>query len=99
MRLAIDDFGTGYSSLAYLRQFPVDTLKIDRSFVNGIATSKESAALIHTLIDLGKTLNLETLSPRGSRIAQLQDSSASTVTPVRASCSPGRSSSRRPTRS
>ena len=61
VKVAIDDFGTGYSSLAYLRQFPVDTIKIDRAFVNGIATSREQAALIQTLIDLGKTLNLETL--------------------------------------
>jgi len=62
VRLAIDDFGTGYSSLAYLRQFSVDALKIDRSFIRGVATSSESAALIHTLVRLGKTLNLETLA-------------------------------------
>ena len=62
MRLAIDDFGTGYSSLAYLRQFSVDALKIDRSFIRGVAASSESAALIHTLVRLGKTLNLETLA-------------------------------------
>jgi diguanylate cyclase (GGDEF)-like protein len=61
VRIAIDDFGTGYSSLAYLRQFPVDTLKIDRSFISGIASSKESTALIRTLIQLGKTLGLEML--------------------------------------
>ncbi len=61
VRIAIDDFGTGYSSLAYLRQFPVDALKIDRSFISGIAASSESAALIHTLVQLGKTLGLETL--------------------------------------
>jgi EAL domain-containing protein (putative c-di-GMP-specific phosphodiesterase class I) len=62
VRLAIDDFGTGYSSLAYLRQFSVDSLKIDRSFIAGVASSSESAALIHTLVRLGKTLNLETLA-------------------------------------
>jgi EAL domain-containing protein (putative c-di-GMP-specific phosphodiesterase class I) len=62
VRIAIDDFGTGYSSLAYLRQFPVDALKIDRSFISGIAASKESAALIHTLVQLGKTLHIETLA-------------------------------------
>jgi diguanylate cyclase (GGDEF)-like protein len=62
VRLAIDDFGTGYSSLAYLRQFSVDSLKIDRSFIRGVAASSESAALIHTLVRLGKTLNLETLA-------------------------------------
>jgi diguanylate cyclase (GGDEF)-like protein len=62
VRIAIDDFGTGYSSLAYLRQFPVDALKIDGSFIGGIASSKESAALIHTLVQLGKALQIETLA-------------------------------------
>ncbi|HEY4894461.1 MAG TPA: EAL domain-containing protein, partial [Solirubrobacteraceae bacterium] len=56
------DFGTGYSSLAYLRQFPADALKIDRSFIGSIATSKQSTALIHTLVQLGRTLEIETLA-------------------------------------
>jgi diguanylate cyclase (GGDEF)-like protein len=62
IRIAIDDFGTGYSSLAYLQQFPVDTLKIDRSFIASMASSPESVVLIHTLVQLGKTLGLETLA-------------------------------------
>ncbi|HEX3618695.1 MAG TPA: EAL domain-containing protein [Solirubrobacteraceae bacterium] len=62
VRIAIDDFGTGYSSLAYLRQFPADALKIDRSFIGEVATSRESDALIHTLVQLGKTLDIETLA-------------------------------------
>jgi diguanylate cyclase (GGDEF)-like protein len=61
VRIAIDDFGTGYSSLAYLRQFPVDALKIDRSFISAIASSSESKAMIHTLVQLGKTLGIETV--------------------------------------
>ena len=60
--VAIDDFGTGYSSLAYLRQFPVDILKIDRSFVSAISDSVESSALIRTLVQLGKQLGLTTLA-------------------------------------
>jgi EAL domain-containing protein (putative c-di-GMP-specific phosphodiesterase class I) len=72
VRIAIDDFGTGYSSLAYLRQFPADALKIDRSFIGGIATSKASAALIHTLVQLGKTLDIETLAEGIEDQAQLQ---------------------------
>ena len=60
--IAIDDFGTGYSSLAYLRQFPIDVLKIDRSFVSGITDTAESAALVHTLVQLGKVLGLETIA-------------------------------------
>ena len=60
--IAIDDFGTGYSSLAYLQHLPVDCLKIDRSFVNGIASSAESRALIGTLAQLGRDLGLRTLA-------------------------------------
>jgi diguanylate cyclase (GGDEF)-like protein len=62
VRIAIDDFGTGYSSLAYLRQFPVDALKIDRSFIAGLTDSDEADALVHTLVRLGKTLGIETLA-------------------------------------
>ena len=62
VKVAIDDFGTGYSSLAYLRQFPVDVLKIDRSFVSDMSRSPDAAALIHTLIELGRTLGLVTLA-------------------------------------
>lgn len=62
VRLAVDDFGTGYSSLAYLRQFPIDILKIDRSFVAGVAHTKEAVALVQTLVQLGKSLGLETVA-------------------------------------
>jgi EAL domain-containing protein (putative c-di-GMP-specific phosphodiesterase class I) len=72
VRIAIDDFGTGYSSLAYLRQFPVDALKIDRSFISGIAGSKASASLIHTLVQLGKTLDIETLAEGIEEQSQLE---------------------------
>jgi EAL domain-containing protein (putative c-di-GMP-specific phosphodiesterase class I) len=75
VRIAIDDFGTGYSSLAYLQQFPVDSLKIDRSFISGMAKSPEGDALIHTLMQLGKALHLETLAEgieESSQLDQLQ---------------------------
>jgi EAL domain-containing protein (putative c-di-GMP-specific phosphodiesterase class I) len=62
VKIAVDDFGTGYSSLAYLRQFPVDCIKIDRMFTNAITTSPESKALIGTLVQLGKDLGLRTLA-------------------------------------
>ena len=58
--LAMDDFGTGYSSLSYLRRFPVDILKIDRSFV-ATAGSVEEQALLRSIIELSKTLQLETV--------------------------------------
>jgi len=61
VRIGIDDFGTGFSSLAYLRRFPVDSLKIDRSFVNAIGSSGDASALVKTLVQLGKTLKLTTL--------------------------------------
>ena len=72
VRIAIDDFGTGYSSLAYLSQFPVDVLKIDRTFVTGLSDSADSRALAHTLIQLGKTLGLETLAEGIEEQAQLE---------------------------
>ncbi len=60
--IAIDDFGTGYSSLAYLRRLPIDTLKIDGSFIKEVAGSPEGHALIRTLVQLGKTLGIDTLA-------------------------------------
>ncbi len=71
VRIAVDDFGTGYSSLAYLQQFPVDCLKIDRAFTNAICTSPESRALISTLVQLGKDLGLDTLAEGVETPAQL----------------------------
>ncbi len=62
VRIAIDDFGTGYSSLAHLQKFPVDALKIDRSFISGLTNKGEGEALIHTLVQLGKALSIETLA-------------------------------------
>ncbi|HEV7584992.1 MAG TPA: EAL domain-containing protein [Solirubrobacteraceae bacterium] len=62
VRIAIDDFGTGYSSLAHLQQFPVDALKIDRSFISGMSHNKEGEALIHTLVQLGKALSIDTVA-------------------------------------
>jgi diguanylate cyclase (GGDEF)-like protein len=60
VRIAVDDFGTGYSSLAHLRQFPVDVLKIDRSFISQLADGCEAEILLHTLVQLGKALSIET---------------------------------------
>jgi diguanylate cyclase (GGDEF)-like protein len=61
VRIAIDDFGTGYSSLAYLREFPVDSLKIDRTFVSGLDNSQDASAFVSTLVQLGRQLNIQTL--------------------------------------
>ena len=62
VRIAIDDFGTGYSSLAHLQRFPVDALKIDRSFIARLTQNPEGETLIHTLVQLGKALAIETLA-------------------------------------
>ncbi len=62
VRIAIDDFGTGYSSLAHLQRFPVDALKIDRSFISQLTENPEGKTLIHTLVELGKALSIETLA-------------------------------------
>jgi diguanylate cyclase (GGDEF)-like protein len=70
--IAVDDFGTGYSSLAYLQQFPVDSLKIDRTFIAGMGLSTEGDALIHTLMQLGKALHLQTLAEGIEESSQLE---------------------------
>jgi diguanylate cyclase (GGDEF)-like protein len=62
VRIAIDDFGTGYSSLAHLQRFPVDALKIDRSFISGLKSNQEGATLVHSLVQLGKALSIETFA-------------------------------------
>jgi len=62
VRLAIDDFGTGFSSLAYLQQFPVDVIKIDKAFVRSVAITPSDAALARTIIMLSDTLNLRTVA-------------------------------------
>jgi diguanylate cyclase (GGDEF)-like protein len=62
VRIAIDDFGTGYSSLAHLQRFPVDALKIDRSFIAQLSQGYEGEILLRTLVQLGKSLSIETLA-------------------------------------
>jgi diguanylate cyclase (GGDEF)-like protein len=58
IKLAIDDFGTGYSSLSYLKQYPFDTLKFDRSFIQGITSGDNSAAIVASMINLGHSLGM-----------------------------------------
>jgi diguanylate cyclase (GGDEF)-like protein/PAS domain S-box-containing protein len=62
LKISIDDFGTGYSSLGHLRQFPVDTLKIDISFIRGIGNSQEDNALVKTIIDIAHNLKLNVVA-------------------------------------
>jgi diguanylate cyclase (GGDEF)-like protein len=61
-RIALDDFGTGYSSLSYLREYPVDQVKIDRGFTAGICANTEDLAVVRAVLDLGRSLRLQTIA-------------------------------------
>ena len=62
MHISLDDFGTGYSSLSYLHFFPIDTIKIDRCFVNDIATDENILKLVKAIVDLSKSMNMHTIA-------------------------------------
>ena len=72
VHLAIDDFGTGYSSLNYVRRFPVDILKVDKSFIDGVSEGGESSALTAAVIELAGILNLKPVAEGIERADQLE---------------------------
>ena len=71
VRVSVDDFGTGYSSLSYLQQFPIDALKIDRSFIDGITASPDGAAISTAIIAMGHSLRMEVIAEGVETTAQL----------------------------
>jgi diguanylate cyclase len=75
--IAVDDFGTGYSSLQHLRNFPIDCVKIDRSFVRGLPDSTEDAAIVGAVIELGHALNLSVTAEGIETVEQLENLHAS----------------------
>jgi EAL domain-containing protein (putative c-di-GMP-specific phosphodiesterase class I) len=62
LHLALDDFGTGYSSLSYLQEFPIDVLKIDKSFVQRITGDPDDSTIVRAIIDMGKNLKLRVIA-------------------------------------
>jgi EAL domain-containing protein (putative c-di-GMP-specific phosphodiesterase class I) len=62
IRIAVDDFGTGYSSLSYLKSLPIDTLKIDQTFISDIENDENSATIVKTIIGLGHNMNLNVIA-------------------------------------
>jgi EAL domain-containing protein (putative c-di-GMP-specific phosphodiesterase class I) len=73
VRLAIDDFGTGYSSMAYLCKFPIDVLKIDRSFVHGVREEPQKQGIVRTIVELGRILDLQTVAEGIEVVEELEE--------------------------
>lgn len=72
IKIAIDDFGTGHSSLSYLKSYPVETLKIDRSFIRNLSGDTEKASIVKAIINMAKELNLQVVAEGVETIAEIQ---------------------------
>jgi EAL domain-containing protein (putative c-di-GMP-specific phosphodiesterase class I) len=72
LHLALDDFGTGYSSLSYMRRFPIDTLKIDQSFMRDVVSDSDNASIVQAVIGMGKSLHMRVVAEGVETGGQLQ---------------------------
>jgi diguanylate cyclase (GGDEF)-like protein/PAS domain S-box-containing protein len=70
VRIALDDFGTGYSSLSYISRYPIDTIKIDKSFIDGVGTNPQTRAIVELIVKLGEALNLNIVAEGVETAAQ-----------------------------
>jgi diguanylate cyclase len=72
IRIAVDDFGTGYSNLSYLKRFPINTLKLDKSFVHDIPASADMATIVRSVIHMGQSLHLQVVAEGVENADQLK---------------------------
>jgi EAL domain-containing protein (putative c-di-GMP-specific phosphodiesterase class I) len=71
VQISLDDFGTGYSSLSYMRRFPIDALKVDRSFVRNLTTDADDASVVSAVINMGKSLHMRVVAEGVETLEQL----------------------------
>ena len=88
VRIAIDDFGTGFSSLDQLRRFPIDVIKVDRSFIQGMEHDAKSATITGNVASLAHALGLEAIAEGVETVSQLATVASSAATSRRATSSP-----------